>query len=733
MPLAALAATLAMGDSTGLEAIFDRLEAGKRLSKQDLQTLVTAVRSQQVTLATGDRAVAVGGSADGAVIVTGDRNFIITGADAEAIRELMGTRSSTERVLLQAVKEEVSSRLKQSLHSQVLIQLRMEAQPGKVQRPWDLDVKIGDKPAEPIPDDWGVLQVFDEAYGKLLILGNPGVGKTTMLLELARELCERAQQQVEVPIPVLLNLSTRRNNQQSIQDWLVIELKSKYGIQRDLGKKWFKEQKLLMMLDGLDELESTQQELCVQAINQLMQDEYRPQYLVVCSRQEEYNIYKIRLRLNKAVLLHELTSEQIQKYLADLNQVEFWREMQQDSALLELSRNPFLLAVAVLSYENLALPMQPLMSTEKRLGLLLDAYVQRMLLRRTNDLNFFKQQAPTIEQTQHWLCQMAKRMQQESQTEFLIERLQPHHIEGHSGILTYIWFDLLLNVQVGRPFYGLTEKLRKKFGFSLKRMPGYQLMHSNLALAFLADFLEFIFFLIYYLRNQPTQRLRENLASLMLTEIATKEFIDEIEIFDTMKLSLNKLRTSIQIVAWTTSGAILGLFIQNHPSGSSGFTLSVVFGFLYGLCFSFRSGLCIYLSVSDIKERSFPNFSINRLIKNCLYLSLFQFVFWLSIGFVSGLLMTILSIKNGLVLGLIGGLSWAGFRCFNFVLNNGGKAVIQHYLLRFILRQEGTIPNNYIQFLDYCTECLLLQKVGGRYRFIHRLLQDHFAAMLLEK
>jgi hypothetical protein len=47
-----------------LKTIFDRIEAGKRLSKKELQTLTEAARSQQVTIATGNRAVAIGGSAE---------------------------------------------------------------------------------------------------------------------------------------------------------------------------------------------------------------------------------------------------------------------------------------------------------------------------------------------------------------------------------------------------------------------------------------------------------------------------------------------------------------------------------------------------------------------------------------------------------------------------------------------------------------------------------------------
>lgn len=42
-----------------------------------------------------------------------------------------------------------------------------------------------------------------------------------------------------------------------------------------------------------------------------------------------------------------------------------------------------------------------------------------------------------------------------------------------------------------------------------------------------------------------------------------------------------------------------------------------------------------------------------------------------------------------------------------------------------MLTFNGYTPWNYARFLDYCTEQLLLQRVGGGYRFIHRLLQEH--------
>ncbi len=62
----------------------------------------------------------------------------------------------------------------------------------------------------------------------------------------------------------------------------------------------------------------------------------------------------------------------------------------------------------------------------------------------------------------------------------------------------------------------------------------------------------------------------------------------------------------------------------------------------------------------------------------------------------------------------------------------GGDAYLRHYALRFVLARSGKIPYLYANFLNYCTERLLLQRVGGRFRFLHRTLQEHFATMPLE-
>ncbi len=81
----------------------------------------------------------------------------------------------------------------------------------------------------------------------------------------------------------------------------------------------------------------------------------------------------------------------------------------------------------------------------------------------------------------------------------------------------------------------------------------------------------------------------------------------------------------------------------------------------------------------------------------------------------------------GVMLGtslLSGLLAWFWF---------GGQDVIQHYVLRLVLFFCGLAPLNYVKFLDYADEELsFLQKVGGGYIFIHRILLEHFAAMEVE-
>ena len=123
----------------------------------------------------------------------------------QSVPETNAARPEAQRWLIDAVKTEVKTRLKDSLHNAVLINLGKEEQPIQVKPPWQAEIKIGEKPPSLLPEETSILKVFDteEIAGKLLILGEPGSGKTTTLLELAKELITRAENEASKPIPVL--------------------------------------------------------------------------------------------------------------------------------------------------------------------------------------------------------------------------------------------------------------------------------------------------------------------------------------------------------------------------------------------------------------------------------------------------------------------------------------------------------------------------------------------------
>jgi hypothetical protein len=123
----------------------------------------------------------------------------------------------------------------------------------------------------------------------------------------------------------------------------------------------------------------------------------------------------------------------------------------------------------------------------------------------------------------------------------------------------------------------------------------------------------------------------------------------------------------------------------------------------------------------EIEDRVSPNQGIKNSAKNALMFGPFIGIpLTLLVGLVFGL-----ELDNMLGIGL-GAVLFLGFMF-------GGEAVIKHYLLRLMLYLNGYMPWKLVRFLNYATDRVFLQKRGGSYAFIHKLLQEHFAAMEKDK
>jgi hypothetical protein len=97
-----------------------------------------------------------------------------------------------------------------------------------------------------------ILEVFESAQRRLLILGEPGSGKTTELLKLADALAEAAKKDPEQPIPIIFELSAWRG--EPMQDWMADRMAWQYGVNFQLCLDWLKKDRIVPLLDGLDEL-----------------------------------------------------------------------------------------------------------------------------------------------------------------------------------------------------------------------------------------------------------------------------------------------------------------------------------------------------------------------------------------------------------------------------------------------------------------------------------------------
>ena len=698
------------------------------------------------------------------------------------------SRPKNERILLAAVKKEVTARLRQSLHNAVLINLGKKSQPQQVKRPWDAEIKIGLKPTVPLLDTTTTLEVFDseEIAGKLLILGAPGAGKTTTQLELAQGLIKQAEEQPDYPVPVLFNLSSWKDDRQSLADWLVAELKSKYGVSNKLGKEWVDNHQLLPMLDGLDELETQRQELCVHAINQFLAGENRPLSLVVCSRSEEYSNYSTQLQLNGAIYLQPLSNRQICDYLTTIKYRELWSIISNDLSLLELVKTPLLLTITVLASQEISIESwQYLKSTADRLQYLLDAYVERMLTRDSKSKADFKNKLPNRKQTRMWLVWLAQQMQRESKTEFLIEEMQPSWLKkkiskviynlivwgligglslgllsGLSSMMTlrnnnygYIMLSLGLPsglssipfaLQVFILIYGLISGLLSGLFFGMifgligelieNQIEKIKLINSseiyrikNLNLLTSGLITGLIFGLFYTLMNKwilpdiPSAiGMITGIFAGMIGGMIGGVIGDEIKTVEKIKLSLEKFRKGMNF------GLIAGLIVGRISEILYGLINGLLFGLISGVVVGLISGILYVIDSQEIENKTIPNQGIAQSFINSIVISIIITILSTFLIFVIEKTMSVnINLGELLIYSLVNGVL---FGLFIGIVKSGTPA-IKHFILRLVLYCTDYIPWNYARFLDYCTERLFLQRVGGRYRFIHRLLQDHFAQM----
>lgn len=616
---------------------------------------------------------------------------------------------------------------------------------------------------QPIPDDKTTLDLFIASDRALLILGDPGAGKSTTLIQLTRDLISLAKNHDNQPIPVLLNLSSWAESEGKLTDWVVKELTTKYQIPRKIGRDWVDANQLLLLLDGLDEMPPSTQPKCVQAINHF-REEHGLTGLVVCSRRADYESYSKQLTLGGTFIIQSLTLAQIDAYLATFKGTlaSLRTAVHQDTAIQEMAKSPLMLSIMCQTYsgEEQHTPqiaeLAAVDDTAVRHHQLFNDYVAKMFQRRGTDSPY----SPA--QTRQWLSWIAQRMSQHHQRIFQLEETQPSWLSNRFGRWGYLlltrcaygvvngvilWLIVLFAIELNLSFGGteLYQSVAGQLQVSFQLAALTALLSLNTIVGLIISFVDFY-------RFEHSSPIVENIKTVRNRRIWFSAGTGATIFLLTSMFFV--LRNTVQYaigaglwhaIIWTV--AFLSLFSvayhsDIHPVGAlkwswkdalRGLLLGLVVGSLLAFVFSpflesspnlpflaaNLAGGSFFLiggmKTQRLETSSMPNEGVKISIRNSLYAALVFAVFL-------GLLGTLLyNVRIGILASLWFGLAGAG-------LYGGGEAW-KHGVLRLLFRWQKQMPLRFVPFLNHTTQLTLLHRVGGGYIFIHPLLQEYFARL----
>lgn len=680
----------------------------------------------------------------------------------------------------------IRPRLESQLGRLRRIQIGLQSVPDAVVRP-RIVLRRREAMDQDLPHGSQLADVYEEARGALLVLGPPGSGKTTALLELTVALIGDAESDDRLPIPVFLALGSWTSRHPRFEDWLVHMLTLEFGARASYARAWLEAGQILPVLDGLDEVPEDRRDACVDAINRFRR-EYRLD-VVVSSRTQDYESLLQGLELNAAVALEELTEKQVEAYLAAGGEslAELRVALETDDDLRKLSRNPLWLGLMISAYMDPERPPHSeFESIEEHRRWLLYAYVERAL-DGEHDV------PPTYEKgaAAWWLAWLANEMSTRHMPVFLLERLQPDWIPRKGFKVMYgFTTPSLLILLFGYGFWCLSAlvlgaMLTWDFGWPMLQSVDTPMslfrdhMHGLLGSAGTVG-LMFVLFAIA--------------VRLIFSGVAARA---NVHLKPDARRETRAIGDAVCDLSTVFSAAVSGLYritpvetltlasLKEFWRSSRGGTPIPVRQRLarYAVCFLFLAGLGGLLWMLDLR-RGTESHVLRTLEINPLSLAAElsasadisdRLQAYLMMAEIPASVLTIIAAwlvpqvpvdvetkrrpnegirrsgANAIRLGLVGWLLgtlflllvvemplgakvvtsvWYGTfvgLCVGIV--SGGYAYLQHCALRLALGASYCIPPDlrYERFLEYAVSRRLLRRAGGGYEFVHPLLQQYLA------
>ena len=532
--------------------------------------------------------------------------------------------------------------------------------------------------------------------GRLVILGDPGAGKTVLALELVIQLLEQRRPGREIPVPVLVSAAACDTNM-PWDTWLTKHLARRFSMATHVMGTLVRDGRILPIIDGLDEMDlpgaPRRANALVSMLNSYIQGRERAAVVVTCRRAEYQTLAR---KLDRATHIEMLpfTSYEAAAYLSN----EFLSEIERSSwepVLAHLRDNPkgllasqlatpWRLTLALAAFRAQGDPAElvpgPAAQSDPAAAqyaqrvdaLLLGRYIPARVYLHGQDLGY----APQM--VERWLAALAAGLD-----------WQRRHDRSATDIHLDQWW---------RP--------------AGPRMVvvAHMAVVTIIALSWAA---------FAVVRSQPGLAA---LGATVLPLIALAARSPASHRLETDQLSghLGFLRLSLRFTAGFAAGLALGLAGRFADGVAAGLALLLALGLTGGLVLEIDSDSPRAIGPQDVirADRNFGlaaglAFGLGGGLSGGLAGGLAS---WLAARLGVGLLPE----QGGLALGVAEGLALG----LAFGLAFGGASSTRYYLGVAAGALRGARPMRFSAFLDWCCQAGLLRVSGITYQFRHRQLQD---------
>lgn len=602
------------------------------------------------------------------------------------------------KIMLKAIHLEVESRLHQALHQRIY---QKNIDPKTKPCPLDIPGKIyryrGNKSEAPLLKSANIAEILVDSSipEKILIRGVQGSGKTTLLLQLAKELLNRAMNNSGVPLPILLDISSWQNNQPAIASWILSMLKLKYHLNRQTAKNLLKPDQVIILFDGLDELDDHAADKFIQQINHFLCHHWSGS-LVICAGLNPQQTQLSIVNIDRCIDLQPLTLNSVYHYLVQSDCEYLWNGIHPNPNLTQIAEIPLFLNLIIIAAREINLPeWQAGKNQSERLSYLWDAYVRTGLkiMHKSDNHTEEKLSKKDMFRSLSWLAQKSLNQKQpefyhleDSWLENPLEKILSILIMaliagGIAGVIFWVIFDRTFGFVFGASLGGIMGVIAGIFRqYLIPPKPAFSFTQQNCIIAAVGTLVS-------------------------------------------------------AVICGVISGNIFGQILGKDSGLIYGLLFAVNGGLIFALVSLFTGGFSSTESqlLYQIRGGDRP---AKQWLKNLLpygTITLPMGIFWLWI-------LWILQGKNfqgwqlcigGMVIGILLAIAF------------GGIAEIHQFSLHLILWFNRRIPWQYRQLLNDGKTCLFLQQIKGipsgrqrsynhfAYRFIHPLFSQHLAHKLM--